>query len=459
MRKDSVYKSKTAGLQGHSAPKSKSDIMACFRKQILRLIPTGKLASAVATLAGASTVAQVISIIAAPISTRLYTPQDYGTFAVFNSLLGLIVIIASLRYELAIPLASEDDRAVEILILCFSIILLFIVLTCGAIWWGSDWIASVTKDRSLTPWLWLLPVGVAGAGTYQALNYWTIRRQRYKELAQTKFTQSVTGTATMIGVGAAYPGPLGLLLSTLASQSVGIFLLLRDAAAVARASMTPFSLKGLLSVAYEYRQFPLFSSSAALMNSAASILPPLMLASLYGSEVTGWFGLAQKVMLLPLSLIGVAVGQVFLGEAAQVMREHPDSLPDLFKRITGRMLLFSIPIIVGGALSPLLFPIIFGSQWATAGIYAACISIYCAIQLIVSPISTIAILRKRQDIQFIFDALRAVMVALALWLPSFWDSTGIAAVISYSLVMSITYWFYYIAYKRIAKTGISLEKI
>jgi O-antigen/teichoic acid export membrane protein len=430
--------------------------MNWYQTLISRLIPTGKVANAVATLAGASTAAQVISLLAVPISTRLYTPQDYGTLAVFNSLLGIIVIIASLRYELAIPLTTENNKALEVLVLCFGLIILFIVLTCSAIWWGGDWIASVMKDRSLKPWLWLLPLGVAGAGTYQALNYWTIRRQRYTELAQTKLSQSVTGTATMLGVGAAYPGPLGLLLSALASQSLGIFLLLRDVAAVARARIAPFSLKGLLSVAYEYWQFPLFSSAAALTNSAGSILPPLMLASLYGSQVTGWFGLAQKVMLLPLSLIGVAVGQVFLGEAAQIMRERPDSLPDLFRRMTGRMLVLGIPIIAGGALSPWVFPFIFGPKWATAGTYAAFISIYCAIQIVVSPISTIAILRKRQDIQFIFDALRAGMVALALWLPSFWDRTGIIAIISYSLVMSGTYCLYYIAYKRIAKTGILL---
>jgi O-antigen/teichoic acid export membrane protein len=184
-----------------------------------------------------------------------------------------------------------------------------------------------------------------------------------------------------------------------------------------------------------------------------------MLAGLYGSQVTGWFGLAQKVMFLPLSLIGVAVGQVFLGEAAQAMKEDPNSLADLFRRITRRMLVFCIPIIGGGALSPWLFPIIFGAQWATAGTYAACISVYCAVQLVVSPISTIAILRKRQDLQFIFDTLRAGMVALALWLPSFWDHTGLAAVITYSLVMALTYCFYYEAYKRIASAPSLGEKV
>jgi len=437
------------GSGGIASPPTKAmtrSVWECLR----RFIPGGPLGRAVALLAGGSALAQVISILAAPISTRLYSPEDYGTVAVFNALMGLIIIVASLRYELAIPLPGEDHRALDVVALCFGILTSTVVLTGAFVWFEADWLAGLMKNEALADWAWLLPIGVFGAGTYQVLNYWTLRRRRYKELAQTKFSQSILATFTMLSVGAIYGGPLGLILSAIVAQAAGILLLQRDARAVARTRQSPVTSAAVFSAAREYRQFPLYASGAALLNSLGGALPPLLLSSFYGEEVTGWFSLAYKVMLLPLSLVGIAVGQVFLGEAAEVVRDRPGELPGLFTRVTGRLMLLGLLIVAGGAVSPFAFPIIFGARWGPAGVYAACLSVFCAAQLVVSPISTVVIVRKRMGVQLTFDALRAVLVALALWLPAQLQLPGVVAVAAYSLAMLLTYGLYYVVYRKIA---------
>jgi O-antigen/teichoic acid export membrane protein len=70
--------------------------------------------------------AQGVSLLAVPVSTRLYTPSDYGVLAVYNSLLALALIFSSFRYELAILQPREDDQSLDVLVLCVSIV---IVLT------------------------------------------------------------------------------------------------------------------------------------------------------------------------------------------------------------------------------------------------------------------------------------------------------------------------------------------
>ncbi len=55
--------------------------------------------------------AQGIGYAIAPILTRLYSPAEFGELALFMRITGFISAVATLRYELAIPLPKEDKDA------------------------------------------------------------------------------------------------------------------------------------------------------------------------------------------------------------------------------------------------------------------------------------------------------------------------------------------------------------
>src|SRR5690554_3486904 len=87
---------------------------------------SGKLKShrffrAVVTLASASAGGQLIMLAAIPFLTRLYTPEDFGVFAVFSALMSVVLVISSLRYELAIPLPQSQKSASRLLVIALAI--------------------------------------------------------------------------------------------------------------------------------------------------------------------------------------------------------------------------------------------------------------------------------------------------------------------------------------------------
>src|SRR5262245_30412759 len=77
-----------------------------------------------------TTLAQAIPIAVAPILTRLYNPEDFGVFALLMSVISVIGVIATARYELAIMLPKEDADAVNILILSVIITTFVSAVTC-----------------------------------------------------------------------------------------------------------------------------------------------------------------------------------------------------------------------------------------------------------------------------------------------------------------------------------------
>src|SRR3546814_18100079 len=67
-------------------------------------IMNSSFARAVGVLVGGAAVAQSLSILAAPVLTRLYEPADYGVLAVYFALLQLLLGVAALRFR------SEERR-------------------------------------------------------------------------------------------------------------------------------------------------------------------------------------------------------------------------------------------------------------------------------------------------------------------------------------------------------------
>lgn len=409
------------------------------------------LLRAVLTLAGGGVAAQSLSIVTAPITTRIFAVGDYGMAGVLGSVCSILCIVATFRLEMAIALPREEGKARRIvfgslLLACASsAITAVLAWTCGA------WVFARLGAPELYRYWWVLPASLLGNSAYNCLYYWALRRKAYMLLTKTRFQQALGGAVITIGVGLLCKGPLGLFLGTLAGGSLGISLLGKGLPSRAFArGVARCAWESLRSVG-AYRRFAAFATGATLLNSFGTTIPPLLFAAFYGKEVVGSLGLAQRLITLPMVLFGTAVAQVFLAEAAELVRERPAEVPAFFRRVSRKMVLPALGLLCLGAVCPFAYPIVFGPPWQTAGLYAAMLSVSCAAQLIVSPIATIAILRQRQDIQFALDAVRMVAVVLAVWLPSRYAAGGGVAVGCFAAVMTVLYGVYYLAYLRLAQ--------
>ena len=82
-------------------------------------------------------ISQAIPIAISPILTRLFTPNDFGIFALYLSIVSIISIVATGRYELAVILPDNDKDAIHIVLLAlflifFTAVVLLLVILIGA---------------------------------------------------------------------------------------------------------------------------------------------------------------------------------------------------------------------------------------------------------------------------------------------------------------------------------------
>ena len=151
----------------------------------------GSFAGDVLKIAGGTTFAQILSVLATPILTRIYGPESYGLSALFVSIVATVGVVACLRYELAIMLPKRDEDATNLL--AASLILAGVVslLTVPAIYYAGDFIIESLKSPGLGPYLWLVPIAVFANGAVLAFNYWISRTRHFGSLSIARVASSI----------------------------------------------------------------------------------------------------------------------------------------------------------------------------------------------------------------------------------------------------------------------------
>jgi O-antigen/teichoic acid export membrane protein len=404
-----------------------------------RVLPLGSLTRKVALLAGSTAAAQGLAVAVAPALTRLYSPADFGELAVYSSLLSMLVVISSLRYHLAIPVPKEDDEAVRIALVAVWTLVAFAALTgIGVSLWNA------VSDHPLQ-FGWLLPISVLAAGTYQVLSFWAIRKQDFTALAGTKFRQGIGQTATQLLLGVLGVGPLGLLTGNVVGQSAGSGRLAGSLLRQLRASRDKATRAAIVQTARRNYRFPLFGLPSSLCIVAALNLPPLLVAAVYGSKVAGLFILGQRMIGIPMRLLGQAIGQTYLGAAAQ-----NSDLASLFRRTVRKLMIVGAPVFLAiGLTAPAAFGWVFGREWAEAGVFIVFLVPMFLMQFIVSPVSQTVHLLGRQHLEFIGSATRLLAVLAVFGAAYHFDWSARVAILGYSLVMAATYGMFLIFYRSI----------
>jgi len=180
-----------------------------------KLKPKSEFSRNVLTLMTGTTIAQAIPIAISPILTRIYTPEDFGLFALYISIALLFATAATGRYELAIMLPKKESDAVNIVFLSLLITLIITLLTLFIVFFFNQSITNILGNQDISSWLYFIPFTVFFMGLYQSLNYWNNRKKEYKRLAISRVVQSgVTGGANL-GMGGLQFGASGLIVGAL----------------------------------------------------------------------------------------------------------------------------------------------------------------------------------------------------------------------------------------------------
>ena len=348
----------------------------------------------VLTLLTGTGLAQLIALAVSPLLARLYTPENFGVFALYLSAVALLAILATGRYELAIVLPNDDDDARHLFALALFASLLVTSATLLVVMLWGDGLAARAGHAALSRWLYLLPLSVGLTALVNALSCWANRQKQYPQLALNRVVQTSTSAAATVGLGLGGWAAWGLLLGSTLGQAVSALMLAVSTRGVRR---WPLRLERarLRSLMRRYINFPRVNLPHALLDALQATALLGLMGAVFGSQVLGGYAFALRIARTPLAMLGASVGQVFQQRAAQVFNEGGD-LAALARHTTLRLAWFALPFVALMLAAPALFGWAFGPVWREAGVYALILTPWMVLNFLTSPLSQLPLVVGRQ---------------------------------------------------------------
>ncbi|HEX7860743.1 MAG TPA: oligosaccharide flippase family protein [Verrucomicrobiae bacterium] len=406
---------------------------------------------AIGCLSASTALAQAIAVLASPVLTRIFSPDDFGCLSVFAAFLSVASIICSFRYDVAITQGKTEAERVHLLYLALLVGGAFSVLLLGALLPLSGYLSRSLDAPQMRNLWWFVALGTFSIGAYNAIQYFALANKNYTAVGRSRILQGIINPGGAIALGMIVAGPIGLLIGNILAGSAGataMYQACRQAAGNVRTKVSD-----LWVAAKDYKEFPLYGSWAALFNATGLVIVPILLARLYSVEAAGFYGLAFRVISVPINVIGLSVGQVYLAEASAAWRDDKKSLMVLTRSARRRLLPLSGAVLLGGLAAPFVFPFVFGKAWETAGLFAAALCLQAAAQLYTSPISSVVYIVGRQKTQLVLDVLRLALLCGSLFGARYYSPDPLYAVAFSALTMTVCYAIYSLWYVSLSRNG------
>lgn len=339
----------------------------------------------VGLLAAGTAVAHVVSLAAAPLLTRLYTPTEFGLLAVFTSIVGIASVVVSLRLELAVPVPPEDEDAAQVVAAGMVVAAVVAGLVAVLVAALGDEVSAALGVPELAPLLGFAPVYLAAWGAYSMLNFWFARRDRFAVIAVVNAVRAVAVAAGQGLLGLTRTGGLGLIAGhALGPVVLACGLLLAVARGDDASPVVRLSWRGVVGVLRRFRSFVVFGTPQALVNALNQSLPAVVMTLAFSASVAGFYLMAHRLIAAPIGLLGRSVRQVIYPRLARAVDEGT-GLP-LAVRATLRMAALALPAALVVFFSgPALFAWLLGQEWRVAGEYARFITLWLAMGFVNIP--------------------------------------------------------------------------
>lgn len=320
-------------------------------------------------LSSGSVLSRILSLTRGIILARLLTPFDFGVYGLAGSIVGVKERIADIGAgNFLVYRPEEIEQHVETTFwvnLALSSVLLGLLAASAPI------LARIYRQPLLTPVLVLLGLGVwarVNASIHQNL----LRTQsRFRALAIIDNCSGAAWLAVAVGLAWKGFGVWALVVSALAANAIWAALLIATQGWRPRWHLSKNSLRLLTGFSFWYLGQGL--AWYLMVN-----LDNLLVGRLLGMTLLGIYVLAFNYALIPVTLVGNAMGNVGFAELPKLYNRPEAFWASYLEFSRVSALLGCFTAFAACVAAPDVFPIVFGHKWDAAIVPFQILSVYAA---------------------------------------------------------------------------------
>lgn len=395
-------------------------------------------------LASGSLIAQIISIIVAPITSRLFTPEEFGTLTLVLTIANIFSPILSLRYEQLIVTVKTYTEVFTLVKLCFILngLISFIVTICYLVYYKYH-----NNEDAIFLSIIIFSILILN-GLLNIMYSFNNRLKEYKLITIVSVVRTLAQQLLSIFCGLLKLGTLGLILSNIFGLFWGMEKQIKSLISY-KDEIRKIKLKEIKNIAYKYKRQPIFSVPSTIANGLSYSLINVMVNILFGTVILGYYSLSFRMLGLPLGLISNNVSRVFYESAAREY-ELTGNFKNSFKKTLLLVSSLAVPMIIILMLFGIdLFKIFFGENWGDSGKYVVILAPMYGVRLIASSLGVGIIIAQKQNYELLLQILLLSVSVVCYIIANIFNFTIENFLILISCLYSIIYlmWIIVVGYQ------------
>jgi len=332
-----------------------------FRSEIIRNI---------GILSSGSALASAIPLLFTPILSRLYSPFEFGVFAVFAALVGILGSIIAGRFEQVVMLPKSDEEAAYVSVGAFLISASFAILGVLILFLISLSRGDLSAISSLGDYLYLVPLSACAFAWFQILYYWVNRHRGYKLLSIARILQALV--VTLLGVFLGYyandaNSNKGLIWAWFLGQVVAVAIMLRviysQLFPLIKGSFYEVVSKVLLQIR-EFKDIAISGVPAYFLYACVTQALVVLSSYFYSAEQSGYISFLEKFSAVYMVIVGKSLADVFYQKVSSLSFES--AYPLVIRTIKYLTVLMLIGHVALFLFINYCVTFVFGEQWSSA---------------------------------------------------------------------------------------------
>lgn len=392
---------------------------------INKLKPKSEFSRNVLTLMTGTTISQAIPIGISPILTRIYTPEDFGVFALFLAITGVFSVFASGRYELALMLPRKEEDAMNIFALGLGIIIVLSLTLFLIVLSFHTYLLDILNNEEIGYWLYFVPLAVFFIGLFNLLSYYNNRQRNYKDIANATIVKSVVLAMAQVTVGFFKVGASGLISGQIISLLFANMQLLKNILKD-KALLTQVRKVKMIALAKKYKDFPRYQAPHAMLNTFSSYIPVYLFTPFFGLGVVGFYALSTRIVFGPMMILAGASAKVYNQKVTQLYNAREDAYGFTVRLLKSLLKKIIIPFLIIIIFAPDIFAFIFGEEWREAGVYTQILSLWLLLNISVSTVSFIPSLIQKQKKALIVSIIQVLLLTISITIGIFFQDVYIS---------------------------------
>ena len=401
--------------------------------KLLKTLTNNQILKNSLVLINGTIISQIINAIMSPFMSRLYSPEDFGKYSTLTAIILIVTVIANGKYDLAIMDSKDNDK--ERKATYYGGMLLTISSCLVILLFGGMLAIFNCINYSLLDIIAIATFTFFSSNN-SIINIWLNKNGLYKQISRNRIIYSSVNFFGVILFGILKLGYLGIVFSVFMAHLIQFIYVYYFLYKKTRFCEYKYNRQETIQQLKKHINFPKFQMPALLLNSASTQVPVLLFNSFLGNAVSGWYSMTVKVINLPMTIVGSAIGDVFFKEASEIYSKSKERLKTFTYNTFNKMRWIGlIPMCALVGYGDILFSFVLGSDWQMAGIYSRILAPWYYMTFITSPFTHLFTVLNKQNknlvVNIIMLSSRVISIALGFFI---WGTKSIYTITLFSLV-------------------------